>query len=155
MSIDYNNIKNLIELLYEIVYNPNKSTFEKYIYKPSNPLKITISDLVKDKFDYQYILNSAFNTKDNFKIIENINDKIILKKYFKDFPVTIIIQKYDKHNILSLKIIDVLYELYVNQLISELVIVDKIPFYLLNICNFNLDLYLIASYPDFYKIIIN
>ena len=135
MSIDYNNIKKLIELLYEIVYNPNKDTFEKYIYKPFNPLKITIKDLIKDKFDYQYILNSSFNSKDNFKIIDIISDKIIIKKYFKDFPITIMIQKYEKHNILTLKIVDILYELYINQLISELVIVDKIPFYLLNICN--------------------
>ena len=65
------------------------------------------------------------------------------------------IQKYEKHNILTLKIVDILYELYINQLISELVIVDKIPFYLLNICNFNVDFYVITSYPDFYKIISN
>jgi hypothetical protein len=155
MSIDYNNINKLIELLYEMVYNNNEDTFEKYIYKAFDPSNIKINDLIKNNFDYKIILNSSFNSKDNFKLIDNTSNKIILKKYFKNFPVTIMIQKYDKKYSNTLEIIDILYELYINQLISELVIINKIPFYLLNICNFNVNFYELVSYPDFYKIISN
>jgi len=153
MSIDYNNIKDLLSIVYEIAYNPNKDTFNKYVYKPLESSKITIKDLIKDNFDYKIILNSSFNSKDNFKVIDLTSDKIIIKKYFKEFPITIVIQKYNKNNSFSLQITDILYELFINQLISELVIIDKIPFYLLNICNFNINLQVLNTYPDFYNLI--
>ena len=85
------------------------------------------------------ILASSFGNKENFKIInvtKNKRSKIILKKYFKDFPLTLVIQKFNKDLEDTVNIIDIYYELFINQLVSELVIIDKIPFYLLNICNF-------------------
>ena len=94
MSIDYNNIKSLVNLLYEFVYNKNNKINDNYSYIKLDPTKITINDLIKKDLDYQNILNTNFENKENFKIInfiENNDKKIILKKYFKDFPLTIVI----------------------------------------------------------------
>ena len=148
MSIDYNNIKDLVKLLYEFVYTSDKKIFDNYEYIKFEPDKINLDDLIKKNIDKQLILASSFGNKENFKIInvtKNKRSKIILKKYFKDFPLTLVIQKFNKDLEDTANIIDIYYELFINQLVSELVIIDKIPFFLLNICNFNVDYALLKN----------
>jgi hypothetical protein len=41
-----------------------------------------------------------------------------------------------------------------NQLISEYIINDKIPFFLLNICNFNIELDKLRASKDFYDLVV-
>ena len=157
MSINYNNIKDLVKLLYDFVYTNDKTIFDNYEYRRFEPSNITIDDLIKTDIDKQLIINNSFGNKENFKIIEVTKDKdkkLILKKYFKDFPLTLIIQQFKKDLRETNSIIDIYYELFINQLISELVIVDKIPFYLLNICNFNLDLNILKASQDYESLVI-
>lgn len=155
MSINYNNINELIDLLYNYVYKEETKIRDNYQFNNLDINKINISDILKDKdFNYQLILNSSFN-KENFKLLDIFGDKkkIILKKYFKNFPITLIIQKYDNiDNCLKLYE-DINNELVFNQIISEFLINNDIPFYLLNICNFTINNQLLKSYVDFYDLI--
>ena len=99
MSINYNNIKDLVNLLYDFVYTKNKTIFDNYEYKKFEPSNININDLIKEDIDRQSILNNSFGNKENFKIINITKEnekKLILKKYFIDFPLTLVIQKYEK-----------------------------------------------------------
>ena len=143
MSINYNKIKDLVLLLYKYVYEQDETTLHNYNYKKLNFDLIKLDDLIGKKFDYQTILNSNYDTKDNFKIMNIIEKgkykKIILKKYYKIYPLTIIIQKYLSNNEPT-NINDITYELFMNQVVGEFAIQDKIPIFLLNICNFNLSL---------------
>ena len=67
MSIDYNNITELVNILHKFVYETDKT--EEYIYTILKPEKININTILKDSnFEHQYILNSALEKKDNFKI---------------------------------------------------------------------------------------
>ena len=165
MSIDYNNTVELVDILYKFVYEQDNSN--QYTYIVLKPEKINFSTIIKDKnFEYQYILNSSLAKKDNFKILSIIennfdnlqNDfkykKIVLKKYFKNYPLTLVIQKYLPKHEESLNIIDIYYELFINQIISEYIINDKIPFFLLNICNFNVELDKLSANKDFFDLII-
>ena len=158
MSINYNKIKDLVFLLYEFVYNKNDLIYLDYVYEKFDWENIKIEDLISTNLDYQIILNSNYDKKDNFKIINIFGDKIfkkiVLKKYFKDYPLTLIIQKYKTNNEPT-NIIDIIYELFINQIITEFAIVDKIPFFLLNINNFNIQLSKLSNYSDFYNLIIN
>ena len=98
MSINYNNIKDLVLLMYDYVYKKDTKILTNYNYEKLDSNNIKIDDLIGINFDYQYILNSNYEKKENFKIINILGDekykKVILKKYFKEFPLTIIIQKY-------------------------------------------------------------
>ena len=142
---------------FEIENLGDKEIEQYFIYKLKSLYGIdldTIDDLFT-KTNFKLIV--AVNKLDSFKIkdIFGIDQykKIVLKKYFKDFPLTIIVQKYkptDNPN----NITDIVYELFMNQIISEFAIVDKVPFYLLNICNFNIKLSQLANYTDFYNLII-
>ena len=136
MSINYNNVNDLVSLMYKFVYEKDSTILSNYNYEKLNWENISIDDLIGKKFDYQYVLNSNYNTKENFKIINIIGNgaykKIILKKYFKEFPLTVVVQKYLTNNE-PVNINDITYELFINQIISELVIYDKIPFFLLNV----------------------
>ncbi len=157
MSINYNKIKERVSLLYNYVYGNNSSIHSNYGYVKFDIANIKITDLVAtNKLDYQLILNSNYDTKENFKIKNIIGDelykKIILKKYFKDYPLTIIIQKYT-HNDNMINITDISYELFINQIVSEFAIVEKVPFFLLNISNFNIGLQQLANYKDFYDLV--
>ena len=59
MSINYNNINELLDLIYKFVYNPDNDTIDNYIFKKFIPSEIKKNDLIKtDDFEYQYILNS-------------------------------------------------------------------------------------------------
>jgi hypothetical protein len=157
MSINYNIIKDLVLLLHKFVYKNDNYISSNYIYRKFDLENIKIDDLIGNDLDYQSILNSNYNTKENFKIKNIFGDiqfkKIILKKYFKEFPVTLIIQKY-KFNENPVNITDITYELFMNQIITGFVIMDKIPFFLLNICNFNIKLERLSNYPDFYNLIV-
>jgi len=87
MSIDYNNTIELVNILYKFVYETNKE--EEYIYTSLKPEKINMNMIIKDdSFEYQYILNSSLEKKDNFKIMSIIDNnnkkKLVLKKYFKN-----------------------------------------------------------------------
>jgi hypothetical protein len=165
MSIDYNNTVELVDILYKFVYDQENSN--QYTYVVLKPEKINLNTIIKDKnFEYQYILNSSLAKKDNFKImsiIENNFDnlqndlkykKIVLKKYFKNFPLTLVIQKYLTKYEETINIVDIYYELFINQIISEYIINDKIPFFLLNICNFNVELDKLSVNKDFFNLII-
>jgi len=168
MSIDYNNIVELVNVLHKFVYETDKT--EEYIYTILKPEKININTIIKDsKFEHQYILNSALEKKDNFKIMtiidnnnenyfasssETKNKKLILKKYFKNYPLTLVIQKHLVKYEETLNMIDIYFELFMNQLISEYIINDKIPFYLLNICNFNIELDKLRANKDFYDLVV-
>ena len=153
MSINYNSIKDLVNLLYDFVYGQNKDIYQNYTYEKLNPESITLNELIKNDIDYQVILSNSFGEKQNFKLISSIFGglvkKVILKKYFKDFPLTVVIQQFNEKYQDSNSINDIYYELMVNQLISEFVIIDNIPFYLLNICNFNLDYGQIKDNSDY------
>jgi hypothetical protein len=161
MSINYNNIDDLINLMYEFVYLKDKNTLDKYYFEKLEPSNIDIYDLIKKDFDYKIIFDKSFNNKNNFKIMNiiecNFNNlnykKIILKKYFKNNPVTLVIQKYFNNNITE-TINDIKYELFMNQIISKFVIIDNIPFFLLNICNFDIKIDKIKEF-DSYNDIIN
>jgi hypothetical protein len=98
-------------------------------------------DLIKGSdFNYAPIIKSY--SDDDMKIIQINEDgeytKIILKKYFKPEPITLVIQQYKKNYDQSADLDDIYYELLMNQIISESVLIEKIPFFLLNIGNFNI-----------------
>jgi hypothetical protein len=42
-----------------------------------------------------------------------------------------------------------------NQIISEFIINDKIPFFLLNICNFNIELDKLRASKDFFNLVVD
>jgi len=66
-NIDYNNIVELVNLLYKYVYDTNDT--EKYMYTILKPEKININTIIKDNsFEYQFILNSSLEKKDNLKL---------------------------------------------------------------------------------------
>jgi len=164
MSINYNNTVELVNFLYKFIYEKDEKFKDEYIYTILKPETINLNILIKDSnYEYQYILNSSFNTKENFKIINIINNnlkeddnnlkKILLKKYFKNFPLTMVIQKHSDKYKQTLNIIDIYYELFINQIISEYIINDKIPFYLLNICNFNIDYTNLKGNKDFFDLV--
>lgn len=156
MSINYNKIKDLVLLLYEFIYKKDETIVSNYIYKKLDWESIKIDDLIGNNFDYQTILNSNYDSKENFKIKNVFGDntlkKIVLKKYFKDFPLTLIVQKY-KTNENQINITDVIYELFMNQILSEFVVEDKVPFILLNICNFNVKLSQLSNYSEFFNLL--
>ena len=160
MSINYNNIVELIELLYNFVYNPKNDIYNNYMYKRLDPENILLSQVLKtDTFvvDNEKILVKSDNLE-NFKFIQTITNtlgekKIILKKDLSNYLITIIIQKHNSNIKDTVNMIDIYYELMLNQIVSEFVIIDKIPFYLLNICNVNLDHKQIAAYPNIKEII--
>jgi hypothetical protein len=156
MSINYNKIKDLVSLLYKYVYEHDNTILSNYNYEKPDWTNIKIDNLIGKNFDYQTILNSNYDSKENFKIMNIIGDnkckKIIIKKYFKEFPLTIIIQKYLSNNE-PININDITYELFINQIISEFAVQDNIPFFLLNICNFNLTLSKISNYPEFHNLL--
>lgn len=167
MSIDYNNTIELINILHKFIYEPDKSDkSDQYIYMLLKPENINMNTIIKDSsFEYQYILNSSLEKKENFKIMtiinndyENNNDlkykKVVLKKYFKSHPLTLVIQKHQNKYEETLNMIDIYFELFMNQLISEYVINDKIPFYLVNICNFNIELDKLRASKDFFDIVV-
>lgn len=167
MSINYNNTVELVNFLYKFIYEKDSTFKDEYLYTILKPEMINLNTLIKDdNYEYQFILNSSFDKKENFKIINIINNnilnnddinfkKIILKKYFKNFPLTMIIQKHSNKYKDTLNIIDIYYELFINQIISEYIINDKIPFYLLNICNFNIDFSNLKINKDFSDLVID
>jgi hypothetical protein len=167
MSIDYNNIVELVNILHKFVYE--KEYTEQYMYNILRPEKININSIIKDSsFEHQFILNSSLERKDNFKVMtiidnnyENLvnnsetkNKKLVLKKYFKNHPITIVIQKHLNKYEETLNMIDIYFELFMNQIISEYIINDKIPFFLLNICNFNINLDQIRVSKDFFDLVV-
>jgi len=163
MSIDYNNTVELVNILHKFVYDTED--VNQYMYTILKPEKINMNTIIKDSnFEYQFILNSSLEKKDNFKIITIINNnyqsddlknkKLVLKKYFKNFPLTLVIQKHQEKYEETLNMIDIYFELFMNQLITEYVINDKIPFFLLNICNFNIELNKLSASKDFFDLVI-
>lgn len=135
--MNYDNINELNELMHAFLYD--KSTQNEYIYEKTNIENITLSDIVKnDNFDYQLILNSVLENKPNFDIIDAIDSKVILKKYCKNYPLTIVIQKHNNEIQHTKNIIDIYYGLFIIQIVMEYRLLNNVPFYLLNICNFNI-----------------
>ena len=61
----------------------------------------------------------------------------VIAKINKDFDSIVVLQKYDEDLKDTSSIIDVNYEFFMNQIISQFVIIDKIPFYILNLSNYN------------------
>ena len=149
--VDYDNIDEITNLLYEFVNTEKKD----YLFEKTNPEMITLNDIIKhNNFDYSKILNNSVIGKENIKLMEITEDKIIVKKYMKSkYPLTLVIQKFDQEFKETLSIIDIYYELYMNYIINEYVILDKIPFYLLNICNFNIFYDKIKLVKDFKEIV--
>ena len=168
MSIDYNNIVELVNILHKFVYE--KDDTEQYMYTILSPDKINMNIIIKDNsFEHQFILNSSLEKKDNFKMMtiidnnfdnisgssdETKNKKIVLKKYFKNYPLTLVIQKHLSKYEETLNMIDIYFELFMNQIISEYIINDKIPFFLLNICNFNINLDQLRVSKDFFDLVV-
>ena len=146
----YNNIDDMTNLLYDFIYKPQKDYFCE---KPKID-EIFFNDIIKNnKFDYSKILNNV-DMENNIKLIDIIEEKIIIKKNMKmTYPLTLIIQKYNPKFQETLSIIDIYYELYINNLVYEYIIFDKIPFYLLNICNFNIYYDKLKSISDFKELV--
>ncbi len=138
-NFNYDNIDDMIELIYNFVYKGRKNIEKDYVYEKVNIENIDMSRIIKQgEFDYNKILMNNFNDKKNFKLILEDNHKIILKKYLNSrFPITLIIQKYDNKYRNSSSFIDITYGLFINYILSEFVILNDIPFYLINMCNFN------------------
>ena len=73
MSIDYNNIVELVNILHKFVYD--KDDTEQYMYNILRPEKINMNTIIKDNnFEYQFIINSSLEKKDNFKIMSIIEN---------------------------------------------------------------------------------
>jgi hypothetical protein len=138
-NFNYDNIDDMIELIYNFVYKERKNIEKDYVYEKLNIENIDMSRIIKQgEFDYNKILMNNFNDKNNFKLILEDKHKIILKKYLKSrFPITLIIQKYDNEYRNSSSFIDITYGLFINYILTEFVILNDIPFYLINMCNFN------------------
>ena len=142
MNINYNDINNLINFLYEFVYNSNNETYAKYTYVKLNPSKINLNQLIHSEKDNENLINSIKNLK-LLDIFSNLSDDEKLKKIVfnsqinENFNSIIVLQKFDDNLKDTSSIIDVYYEFFINQIISQFVIVDKIPFYLLNISNYD------------------
>jgi hypothetical protein len=138
-NFNYDNIDDMIELIYNFVYTGRKNIEKDYVYEKVNIENIDMSRIIKQgEFDYNKILMNNFNDKKNFKLILEDKHKIILKKYLNSrFPITLIIQKYDNKYRNSSSFIDITYGLFINYILSEFVILNDIPFYLINMCNFN------------------
>ena len=155
MSINYNNIVELLELIYNFVYKPDNDILENFMYKRLEPSNITMNDLIKSAdFEYHYILNTSSPDELPLEIIDSIidssgNKKVLIKKYLKKKAILMIIQKDEKNLVGTTSLIDIYYELFMNQIISEFIINDKIPFYLINICNFNIKYDKLITISDF------
>ena len=149
--VDYDNIDEITNLLYEFINSKKKD----YLFEKSNPETITLNDIIKNNdFDYTKILNNSIIGKENIELIEIMEDKIIIKKNMKStYPLTLVIQKFDPELKETLSIIDIYYELFMNYIINEYVILDGIPFYLLNICNFNIFYEKLKLIKDFKEIV--
>jgi hypothetical protein len=172
MDIDYNNINTLIKILYEFVYSPNKDTYKNYLFEEIDINLIELSELIKNNFNYDSILKNKVNVIDTFTTNalttnalttdslnsdalkttaltttdSNIKKMITTIDLCKDkSSVIAVFQKHGNNNKDTVKLIDIYYELLLQHVISSFVIVNKIPFYLLNICNFNI------SYKQFEK----
>ena len=61
MNINYNDINNLINFLYEFVYNSNNETYAKYTYVKLNPSKINLNQLIHSEKDNENLINSIKN----------------------------------------------------------------------------------------------
>ena len=145
MNINYNNINELINLLHEFVYESKNDTYNNYTYQSLNPSTIKINQLVNNEINN----NSILELLDNFKLkfinsvtnLKNINEykKVICEcKINKNFNSIIIIQKEKDEYKDTVNIIDINYEFFMNTIISEYVIIDKIPFFLLNLANYKI-----------------
>jgi hypothetical protein len=160
MSINYNNITELLDIIQKFVHEPDNVIFENFMYKRLDPENISLNDLVKSSnFEYQYILNTSSSDKPNFEVLDTIvdnynNKKIILKKHLREKPILLILQKNENNLTGTTSIIDIYYELFMNQIISEFIIYDKIPFYLINICNFNIKSEIIMTIPEFRDLVV-
>ena len=160
MSINYNNIVELLELIYKFVYKPDNDTLENYMYKRLESSNITMNELVKSNdFEYQYILNTSSPNEQPIEVMDSIvdnsnNKKVIIKKYLQQKPLLMILQKDENNLVGTTSIIDIYYELFMNQIISEFIIFDKIPFYLINICNFNIKCDKLITISDFRDLVI-
>ncbi len=84
MSINYNSIKDLVNLLYDFVYTKKKDVYQNYTYERLDPESITLSELIKKNPDYQVVLSNAFSEKENFKVMASLFSglvkKVVLKK---------------------------------------------------------------------------
>ena len=86
MSINYNNITELLELIHKFVYEPDNTILENVMYKRLEPENISLNDLIKSSdFEYQYILNTSSSDKPDFEIldiiVDNYNNKNMKKKH--------------------------------------------------------------------------
>jgi hypothetical protein len=153
MSINYNNINELLSLLYDFVYEHDKNIISNYSYEKLEYSNIKIGNLLKENIDYDDIIKKKISL---VEIITTADEKkILITIQMKKYPVLMIIQKY-KSNInvnSTFKIEDIIFELFMNQVISEFVILDRIPFFILNICNFNINLENIKRNEELYKIV--
>lgn len=130
------NFTQLMELINKMIYKDDEKIQDEYYYKKFVPSNMTLDDLIKNnQFNKTPFLTS--NSPKDFKPIAIENNLFITaKKYLPKYPCTLIIQPLNKNIQHTLDIIDIYYELFINQIISEFIFVDKIPFYLVNLCNF-------------------
>ena len=118
MSINYNNIVELLELIYKFVYKPDNDTLENYMYKRLESSNITMNELVKSNdFEYQYILNTSSPNEQPIEVMDSIvdnsnNKKVIIKKYLQQKPLLMILQKDENNLVGTTSIIDIYYELF-------------------------------------------
>ena len=92
MSINYNNIVELIELLYDFVYNPKNDIYNNYMYKRLDPENIVLSQVLKtDTFavDNEKILDklglsNIFNYYSSGLLTKKYNVKLLKRKWCYD-----------------------------------------------------------------------
>ena len=135
--MDYNNITEMLDLINNFIYKKDNKIIDDFYFEITKPNKITFNDIIKNnEFDYKTILNDYLYKNEQFKLISTNKNRIVVKKYYNKYPLTMIIQPL-KHNLNeTIQITDIFYDLFMNQIINEFIFIYKIPFYLINICNF-------------------
>src|SRR5687768_10551987 len=90
-KIDYDNVEDLINVLYDFAYNKNSKNHYRYVYIPKH--KIEAWQYKKDSnFDWDQVFNTEI------KLIGEKNGKIIFKRYSNSsFATTLTVGFYPAH----------------------------------------------------------
>ena len=124
MDNNYNNVDFCLDLLYNFIYKKDKK--DSYILNYINLNDIKSNDVIKsDDYNYEHIF------KNEFKIVDERNDYLLLKRYGRKFNSTLKIGLYN----------DKIYnDMKFNYIISFSSLSSDLNYQLLPICNFKFKL---------------